>query len=740
MPTAPTDIAAGPTVPDSSLDEPTFDAQYEDFYTWEKDDLQPGANALAANVYANALEAEADATTAAAAAVTAATQASAAAGSAASAVAAPGTQATSTTSLVIGAGSKSLSIQTGKAYSVGQGVVIADTSAPATNWMFGQITSYNSGTGALVVNVAATLGSGTIAAWTVSISANPSVVAPVIIGQGGRTITGNLTLTVTAGVIGDAAISVTPATPGLYVTLPVATTVSAEGVTQISIYNAGDYDYGVKDSAGTVLGWVRPRTGSIIGLADNSTAAGVWAPYGLEKTAVTASFSNATVANMAANIRRIALDANRTCLLFGGVDCYGVIYDASTQTWGTATLVRAGIASGAFTGVLSATNQVLVCSCDTTTGFQAVTLTIATNTITVNAQVSVVLGSNFQGPSLPMPFIAVGSSFVVGYWATGAEIRALTVSGTVPTIGAASALSGTWVGSPLSLFASGSIVRALSSDNSTLYVKPFTVSTSTLSAGTAASVTVTNFNRRAFINGNGNLVCQYANTTHYAAIFKLTGTVEAASSVSLGTAASTLLTSTDYLAVSASKIAFGWCSASTAMYCNILTDTAGTATAGTALTTTVTGNMTSAIALGVSGNTARFALFGTTAVSNQYQLAFDCSGASPTLSSLQHYIANAVQSGGGCFTPGTFYIPIASDLNGVRDKTSLISGASFFAITGGGAALNNTHMTPGGIYPAKSQFVLDSAGVAGANTNETWLFGSVASSAGANINRVECAA
>lgn len=78
--------------------------------------------------------------------------------------------ASSTTSLTIGTGSKSLTIETGKGYVSGQAVLIASTADP-TNFMTGQVTSYNSGTGALVVNVTTTGGSGTVAAWTVSVTA-----------------------------------------------------------------------------------------------------------------------------------------------------------------------------------------------------------------------------------------------------------------------------------------------------------------------------------------------------------------------------------------------------------------------------------------------------------------------------------------------------------------------------------------------------------------------------------------
>ncbi|PKN71189.1 MAG: hypothetical protein CVU54_01850 [Deltaproteobacteria bacterium HGW-Deltaproteobacteria-12] len=77
------------------------------------------------------------------------------------------TTSTSTTSLAIGTGSKSLTVDASKSYQVGMSVKIAHDSS---NWMFGEVTSYNSGTGALVVNVTLIAGSGTEASWTVTLS------------------------------------------------------------------------------------------------------------------------------------------------------------------------------------------------------------------------------------------------------------------------------------------------------------------------------------------------------------------------------------------------------------------------------------------------------------------------------------------------------------------------------------------------------------------------------------------
>ncbi len=74
--------------------------------------------------------------------------------------------ATSTTSLAIGTGSKSLTVQADKAFYIGQFVQIANTGTPA-NYMFGQVTAYNSASGALTVNVSSVGGSGTFATWVI---------------------------------------------------------------------------------------------------------------------------------------------------------------------------------------------------------------------------------------------------------------------------------------------------------------------------------------------------------------------------------------------------------------------------------------------------------------------------------------------------------------------------------------------------------------------------------------------
>lgn len=82
----------------------------------------------------------------------------------------PGLSATSTTSLAVSLGTKSLTVQTGKSFVVGMSVKIA-YSATATIWMHGDVTAYDPLSGALVVVVTVISGSGTYALWTVSLSA-----------------------------------------------------------------------------------------------------------------------------------------------------------------------------------------------------------------------------------------------------------------------------------------------------------------------------------------------------------------------------------------------------------------------------------------------------------------------------------------------------------------------------------------------------------------------------------------
>jgi hypothetical protein len=94
--------------------------------------------------------------------------ADAAALAAATALNTPSTAGHSTTSLAIGTGAKTLTIETDKNFFPGQFVLLAATPG---NWMHGQVTAYDAGAGALTVQVGSTSGTGTFATWVVGLSA-----------------------------------------------------------------------------------------------------------------------------------------------------------------------------------------------------------------------------------------------------------------------------------------------------------------------------------------------------------------------------------------------------------------------------------------------------------------------------------------------------------------------------------------------------------------------------------------
>ena len=104
---------------------------------------------------------------------------------------------TSATSLLIGVGTKNLTVGLGLAWTTGQPVVIA---YDVSNTMTGTVDSYNSSTGAMQVTVASVTGSGTYASWTVNLSGAAGV--PGATGVGATGATGTFGATGATGAVG----------------------------------------------------------------------------------------------------------------------------------------------------------------------------------------------------------------------------------------------------------------------------------------------------------------------------------------------------------------------------------------------------------------------------------------------------------------------------------------------------------------------------------------------------------
>ena len=436
-------------------------------------------------------------------------------------------------------------------------------------------------TGALVFKT----GASATTAMTIGADQSVTFVGAVsgIPGGGGTTASGSVVLTSAS----TGAQSITTTNYGQSVTLPSATTLS-KGACLYTINNLGAYPLKIINNAGSILGFVYSNVPVTVGLADNSTAAGTWSLVGAEPYAVTAALLSTTLYNFPTidYATRIVLDADRTFLLLGGGDStnmYGVIYNSSTLTWGTPTLIRT--ATIIFCkAILSATNQILVCSSTGASAlFEAVVLTISGTSITVGTAATATLSSTAS--SVPTRLVAVGSSFVLLYNLSlpAVQIRAFTISGTTVTIGAATVLSGTSISYNYLQTITSSVILALTlTTNTSVFATPYTVSGTTITVGTQATyATTAGTNLRVQpISNNARLaviILTSTTTTIAGLIVSVSGTT---ASISSGTAVTGSAAVSSAMIVSGSKAIIY---ANTGGVVNIMTDTAGVASFGTSI-------------------------------------------------------------------------------------------------------------------------------------------------------------
>lgn len=104
-------------------------------------------------------------------------------------------KSTSTSSITVGTGAKSLTAEPGKPWGVGAPLRVARTSAPTTTYMDVIVTNYDAATGAMTVEAVAAVGSGTYSDWSIYLGATRTTSAstlPVPVNEGG---TGSTTAT-----------------------------------------------------------------------------------------------------------------------------------------------------------------------------------------------------------------------------------------------------------------------------------------------------------------------------------------------------------------------------------------------------------------------------------------------------------------------------------------------------------------------------------------------------------------
>jgi hypothetical protein len=554
-------------------------------------------------------------------------------------------------------------------------------------------------------------------------------------GRGGLSANKNIVLTNSM----TGAITVAPPVTGMFATLPDARTCIKSSVL-FSIYNAGDGDYGVKDATGTYIGWLRPRTGCVIGLSDNTTLSGSWVPYGLEKVGVTAQYSDMVQTGMAsARVRQVTLDANRTCILVGTTVCYAIVYDASISSWGSLTLVKSTIVSSMFAGIKSATDQVLVCYQTSGTVGQCVTLTITGTTVTVNTPVAITFGASSFNDFQRMVVVPAQNAFVMIYCSSVyAYANAISVSGTVPSPGAATsnaALGAASALNSLAAFVQGSVVRYITT-SAPGQVTPLTISGNTISVGTAATFVTVNIGKM-YVNGLGNIVILYKTGTNYAAaVSKLVGTTETITTVTpIGSAnPSTAMANLELIPLTAntSLVVMG---SGGFLDAGILTDNAGTVSMGTLLqfTTWPSTNITQVCVAGVSGTSVRVIV--TTPTNCTEQITFETASGTPVVSSMQSLTS-----------PNVLNLVISSDNYLNRSPTNLSIGNVFYALAGNSTSIYDLKFTPQYIsrmspLPAPVPMASGSDSITIGNNGDSWFGGTYSTSpVGLIIQRIEIAA
>lgn len=470
-----------------------------------------------------------------------------------------------------------------------------------------------SGTSIKTINSTSLLGSGNI---TISAS-----------GGGGSTASGSVTLTSSSG----GAQSITPSDYGQYVKLPDATTMT-KAANVFTVSNKGTYALKVLNNSGSVLGFLYPGDTSVIGLADNSTAAGVWNGSNWDVLAVTAIQTYSAGYTLR---DQIELDSTRTLfLLTDSVGTYGQVFDSSAATWGAFTLIRSGNAAANARGWFVSTDKALVVTDLSGTARSAVVLTFSGTTITVNTEATATVTS-----AAHLARITVGTTFVLvqtGY------ITAFTVSGTTVTVGSQTSQSvGTTAYAVAYTISSNSGLVITGTNATSLRTYAFTVSGTTFTVGTIVTTSATGLSMSASGFKTSAIGSQWiavyqgsnANSPFAATIFSVSGTT-----VSQSTVANLLpnlafnSTSCDSIYVSGNKAIIGLRTTNWLGF-NIVTNTSGTASIGTEWTSSISSVSACSLSF-TSGTTAYYTAYST---SNLFYFSADMSGSSPSITLVNEF-------------------------------------------------------------------------------------------------------
>jgi hypothetical protein len=456
--------------------------------------------------------------------------------------------------------------------------------------------------GSKLVNV----GAGTSGQVLTSAGASAPTWATASGGNGGAsTQTASFTLTSTS----NAYQTVNVNSGSCTCTLPSATTLSA-GRGLYYIYNAGTVSVKVVDNGGNTLGFIGPTKTGICNLSDISTAAGVWSITnatlaGVEICSSLTGFSTNTNAQNATMFAfKVSATQDLIFYTYSGTNprAYAAVYDSSTGTLGPAALIRSAEIDAGVAAVAISSTAILLVTCNSTTAMEAVVLSLSGTTITVNTAATTTLGSAFEYFSMPATFIATGGGYVLTYRRTTFScLRAFSVSGTTVTIGTETSLA-TTDRNLLNYISSGVVLwTTYQTTGTTFSFRPYTVSGATLTAGTVATTAKVASSPTHFFQfaTGGRFGLFYATSASQwnGAVISISGTTATVTTVALQSRTTyPSVPSLPYSRPVGNQYIYGVrpdATSTAPISFNVLTDNAGTATAGTAVTVPQLTNTTS---------------------------------------------------------------------------------------------------------------------------------------------------
>ena len=289
----------------------------------------------------------------------------------------------------------------------------------------------------------------------------------------------------------------------------------------------------------------------------------------------------------------VALTATTELLIvWGQASAHAIVWDNTARTFGTPTLLRTAAFTNArdISAIAISATSVLVCSCPTgSTSLQVVVLSISGSTITVNTAVNKTLADNYiiqqSSANNAKNLQLVGTTYIFQYGASTYpqtnNSLGITVSGTTPTVGSEFQNENGYYYS-MNFVISSTIFVNLAVDiyQTTIYVTPISVSGTTLTQGTPATLACYGSGITAGILSTGRIA--FLSRTSGAVqgnIVSISGTTATVSSVAVinasGNGSMQIFGSQAMVLLNNST--------GTGNLIGVLTDNAGTAVAGTTL-------------------------------------------------------------------------------------------------------------------------------------------------------------